>query len=47
MDPIAVVFAGTFAASLEKRVRAHLTQPCEVGVADEAVVAACRAGPTA
>ncbi len=34
MDPIALVFAGTFAASLEKRVRAHLTQPCAVGVAD-------------
>jgi phosphoglycerate dehydrogenase-like enzyme len=40
MDPIALVFAGTFAASLEKRVRAHLTQPCAVGVADESAVAA-------
>jgi phosphoglycerate dehydrogenase-like enzyme len=39
MAPIALVFAGTFAASLEKRVRAHLTQPCEVGVADESAVA--------
>jgi phosphoglycerate dehydrogenase-like enzyme len=40
MDTLAVLFAGTFAASLEKRVRAHLTRPCEVGVADEAAVAA-------
>ena len=40
MDPIALVFAGTFAASLEKRVRAHLTLPCKVGVTDESAVAA-------
>src|SRR5437870_2780631 len=40
MDPIALVFAGTFAASLEKRVRAHLTLPCAVGVTDESAVAA-------
>ena len=40
MDPIALTFAGTFAASLEKRVRAHLTHPCAVGVADESAVVA-------
>jgi phosphoglycerate dehydrogenase-like enzyme len=39
MHPLAVLFAGTFAASLETRVRRHLTLPCEVGVADEASVA--------
>src|SRR5687768_12139213 len=31
-----VAFAGTFAASLEPRVRAHLTVPCDVLLADEA-----------
>ena len=40
MNPIALTFAGTFAASLEKRVRAHLTQSCAVGVADESAVVA-------
>ena len=40
MDPIAVLFAGTFAASLETRVCAHLTRPCVVGAADESAVAA-------
>ena len=40
MEPIAIVFAGTFAASLEKRVRAHLAQTCDVEVADESAVAA-------
>ena len=30
-----VAFAGTFAASLEARVRAHLGMPCSVTVADE------------
>src|SRR5262245_31458010 len=30
-----VAFAGTFAASLELRVRAHLTSPCDVRVAGE------------
>lgn len=39
MDTLAVVFAGTFAASLESRVRARLTLPCEIGVADEPAVA--------
>jgi phosphoglycerate dehydrogenase-like enzyme len=34
-----VAFAGTFAARLEPRVRARLTVPCEVVVADEAAVA--------
>src|SRR2546426_8682497 len=33
---LAVAFAGTFAASLEAPVRAHLGLPCEVVVADEA-----------
>src|SRR5437899_6237559 len=33
---LAVAFAGTFAASLEASVRAHLGLPCEVVVADEA-----------
>jgi phosphoglycerate dehydrogenase-like enzyme len=33
-----VAFAGTFAASLEPRVRAHLTVPCDVLLADEAGV---------
>src|SRR2546428_11013208 len=33
---LAVAFAGTFAASLEAPVRAHLGIPCEVVVADEA-----------
>jgi len=40
LDPITVVFAGTFAASLETRVRAHLTRPCEIGAAAESAVAA-------
>lgn len=40
MDTLAVMFAGTFAASLEARVRARLTLPCEVTVADEGAVAA-------
>ena len=30
-----VAFAGTFSASLEPRVRAHLGVPCEVSIADE------------
>jgi len=34
-----VAFVGTFAASLEPRVRAHLTMPCDVLRADEAGVA--------
>lgn len=34
-----VAFAGTFAASLEPRVRAQLTVPCDVLLADEAGVA--------
>lgn len=34
-----LAFAGTFAASLEPRVRAHLTVPCDVLLADEAGVA--------
>ena len=33
-----VAFAGTFAASLEPRVRAHLTVPCDVLLADEAAI---------
>jgi phosphoglycerate dehydrogenase-like enzyme len=33
-----VAFAGTFSASLEPRVRAHLGVPCEVTVADEAAI---------
>ncbi len=33
-----VAFAGTFSASLESRVRARLTVPCEVSVADESTV---------
>jgi phosphoglycerate dehydrogenase-like enzyme len=33
-----IAFAGTFAASLEPRVRARLTVPCDVVVADEAGV---------
>ena len=32
---IRVAFAGTFSASLEPRVRAHLAVPCEISVADE------------
>ena len=36
---VRLAFAGTFAASLEPRVRAHLTVPCEVVVADEASIA--------
>jgi hypothetical protein len=35
---IRVAFAGTFAASLEPRVRAHLRVPCDVVLADEASV---------
>jgi phosphoglycerate dehydrogenase-like enzyme len=38
MGTLDVVFAGTFAASLERRVRARLTVPCAVSVADEAGV---------
>jgi len=33
-----VAFAGTFAASLQPRVRAHLTVPCDVLLADEAAI---------
>ena len=33
-----VAFAGTFAASLESRVRAHLTVPCDVLLADESAI---------
>jgi phosphoglycerate dehydrogenase-like enzyme len=44
MDTLAVMFAGTFAARLEKRVRAHLARPCEIGVADETAVAALMPG---
>jgi phosphoglycerate dehydrogenase-like enzyme len=33
-----VAFAGTFAASLEPRVRAHLTVPCDVLLADETAI---------
>jgi len=33
---LGVAFAGTFPASLEQRVRRHLTTPCEITVADEA-----------
>jgi phosphoglycerate dehydrogenase-like enzyme len=40
LEPIAVVFAGTFAASLETRVRAHLTIPCALTTADESRTAA-------
>jgi len=40
METLGVMFAGTFAASLEGRVRAHLTVPCDVGVTDEAAAAA-------
>ena len=36
MDTLRIAFAGTFAASLEGRVRAHLTLPCDVRVSDEA-----------
>jgi phosphoglycerate dehydrogenase-like enzyme len=35
-----VAFAGTFAASLEARVRSHLAVPCDVLLADEASVVA-------
>jgi phosphoglycerate dehydrogenase-like enzyme len=35
-----VAFAGTFAATLEPAVRAHLALPCEVLLADEASIAA-------
>lgn len=35
---VRIAFAGTFAASLEARVRAHLTVPCDVVVADEASI---------
>lgn len=34
-----VAFAGTFALSLEERVRAHLDLPCDVIRADEASIA--------
>jgi len=36
MTTTSLMFAGTFAASLESRVRSRLTVPCEVGVTDEA-----------
>jgi phosphoglycerate dehydrogenase-like enzyme len=36
MTALGIAFAGTFAASLEGRVRGHLTLPCAVSVADEA-----------
>lgn len=39
METLGVMFAGTFAASLEGRVRARLAVPCEVGVTDEAAAA--------
>jgi phosphoglycerate dehydrogenase-like enzyme len=39
-----VAFAGTFAASLEPRVRERLTVPCDVVVADEAGVVGALAG---
>jgi phosphoglycerate dehydrogenase-like enzyme len=35
---VRIAFAGTFSASLEARVRAHLTVPCDVVVADEASI---------
>jgi phosphoglycerate dehydrogenase-like enzyme len=35
---IHVAFAGTFSASLEPRVRAHLAVPCEISVSDEAAI---------
>lgn len=38
MATLGIVFAGTFAASLEGRVRGHLTLPCDVRVSDEAAV---------
>lgn len=38
MATLGIAFAGTFAASLEGRVRAHLTLPCDVRVSDEAGV---------
>ena len=38
MDTPTVTFAGTFAASLEPRVRANLTLSCDVTVADESAV---------
>jgi phosphoglycerate dehydrogenase-like enzyme len=37
---VRVAFAGTFAASLEARVRSYLAVPCDVLVADEASIAA-------
>ena len=40
MNTLGIAFAGTFAPSLEGRVRARLTVPCEVGVTDEASAAA-------
>src|SRR5262245_60884228 len=41
---LSVVFAGTFAASLEPRARAHLRSPCEVRVTDETGVVAQLSG---
>ena len=35
---LSIVFAGTFSASLEPRVRAHLRTPCDVRVTDESAV---------
>src|SRR5258706_7239018 len=40
MRDVKIAFAGTFSATLEPAVRAHLPLPCEVLVADEASVAA-------
>ncbi len=33
-----IAFAGTFAASLEPRVRAHLPEPCAIDIGDEAAI---------
>ena len=38
METLKIAFAGTFAASLEKRVRSLLTLPCDTTVTDEAGV---------
>src|SRR5262245_57874041 len=35
---IKIAFAGTFAASLEPRVRSYLAAPCAIDVADEAAI---------
>jgi phosphoglycerate dehydrogenase-like enzyme len=39
-----VAFAGTFSASLEPRVRAHLAVPCDITVAEESAIVARLAG---